>query len=305
MRRYWFRMGIILLEGILLLSITHPAAAWEEDKVAYLRYYYVPYSDLKEESGEIEMNAVKGMVLIPVSLSESVFLLPGLSYSGLYLDYKDLKFSYPTPDGAFTEKDLPRNLHVIDLVMGVNFQWDQEWGTFILLYPGIHSDLDDINGRDIYFSGVALATYRLSDTLFLSAGFYYDDSFGYPQLLPMLGAQWQISETLTLDAFLPQFMVFAYQADPRLAIGLKFNVEGNQYRLSKGRPWKNTLVQYTQILVGPFADFNLTEQLVLRIEGGFAVDREFEFRDEDTSTKLFNGDIKDNGYVGGSLALKY
>ncbi|MDP8215047.1 MAG: DUF6268 family outer membrane beta-barrel protein [Candidatus Euphemobacter frigidus] len=305
MRTYWFRLGIIVLEGILLLSIIHPAAAWEEDKVAYLRYYYVPHTELKDEDGEIEMNAFKGMALIPVALGESMFLLPGLAYSGLYLDYKGMTFSDPGPEGPFTEKDLPRNLHVIDLIIGAHVQWDQEWGTFVLLYPGIHSDLDDISGDDIYFSGVALASYRFSDTLLCSVGFYYDDSFGVPQLLPMIGVQWQISDVLTLDAFLPQFLVFKYRADPVLAIGLKFNVEGNQYRLSKGKPWKDTRVKYTQILAGPFVDLNLADHLVLRIEGGFVADREFEFYDDDTSSRLFDGDIKDSGYVGGSLALQY
>ena len=305
MSRSLWLSGIISLCLIIPSIFLNSARGWEEDKIALLKYYYVPHSEFKDEAGEIGMNAVKGTAMIPVALSESFVLLPGLAYSGLYLDYKDLTFSDPTPDGTFTEKDLPHNLHVVDLVLGGAVQWDEEWGTFIVLYPGIHSDMDDINGDDIYFSGAALMSYTFSDTFLLSAGLYYDDSFGIPQLLPMLGVQWRICDGLTLDAALPQFLVFAYRVIPELAIGLKFNVEGNQYRLSEGKPWKDTIVKYTQILTGPFVDLYLSDHLVLRIDGGLVTGREFEFRDDDTSRKLFDGDVKDAVYGGASLSYQY
>ncbi len=300
------RLYIVVALGLLSWgAILSSALGWEEDKAAWLKYYYVPHSEFADEDGEIEMTAVKGAAMIPVSLSESFVLLPGLAYSGLYLDYKDLTFSEPSPDGTFTEKDLPHNLHVIELILGGALQWDKEWGTFIILYPGVHSDMDDISGDDLYFSGAALMSYTFSDSFLLSAGLYYDDSFGIPQLLPMLSAQWQICDGLTLDTVLPQFLVLAYRLVPELAIGFKFNVEGNEYRLSEGKPWKNTIVKYTQILAGPFIDLYLSDHLVLRIDGGVVTGREFEFRDDDTSHKLFDGDVEDMGYVGASLSYQY
>jgi len=296
---------IAVISLIASMGILNSARGWEEDKLVWMKYYYVPHSELEDENGEIEMNAVKGTAMIPITLSESLVLFPGLSYSGLYLDYKDLTFTDPTPDGTFTEKDLPRNLHTLDLVLGGAIQWDEEWGTLILLYPGIHSDMDDISGEDFYFSGAALLSYTFSESFLLSAGFYYDDSFGIPQPLPMLGAQWQISDDFTLDAALPQFLVLTYRLIPELAIGVKFNVEGNEYRLSEGKPWRNTIVKYTQILAGPFVDINFTDHLVLRVDGGVVTGREFEFRDDDTSHNLFDGDVKDIGYVGASLSYQY
>ena len=296
-------IAVIIL--IASMGCLNSARGWEEDKLAWLKCYYVPHSEFTDEDGEIEMTAVKGLTMIPVSLSESFVLLPGLAYSLLALDYKDMSFIDPTPTGTFTEKDLPHNLHVIDLILGGAIQWDEKWGTFLVFYPGVHSDMDDISGKDIYFSGAALMSYTFSDDLFLSAGLYYDDSFGIPQLLPMLSAQWQICDGLTLDAVLPQFLVFSYRVIPEIAIGLKFNVEGNQYRLSEGKPWKNTLVKYTQILTGPFVDLYLSDHLVLRIDGGLVTGREFEFRDDDTSHKLFDGGVKDMGYIGASISYQY
>ncbi len=281
------------------------ARGWEDDKIAFLRYSYVPASDLDEEDGEIEMNRVAGMAMFPFAVSDQIVVFPGLAYSGLFLDYPDVSFSYPTPDGPFTEKDLPRDLHVIDIILGGNVQWDDNLGTALILYPGIHSDLEDVEGDDVYFSGAALLSYRFSEDLLLSGGFYYDDSFGYPQLLPMLGIQWRMGEDLTLDGLLPQYLVFAYRANTRLAVGLKYIISGDQYRLSENKPWKDTIVKYSQMLAGPFVDITLADHLVLRLEGGFAFNREFEFQDDDTSAKLFDGDIEDSGYAGGSLSLQY
>jgi len=299
----WLATGVCccLLFGLA----DRPASGWEEDRLLDLRYFNVPRSDLKDEDGEIGMDAVRAAALLPVGLTESSFLLTGLVYNGLYLNYRGLEFSEPTPDGDFTEKDLPKNLHVVDLVLGGGVGWDERWGTVLILYPGFHSDFDDVSGKDIYFSGAALATYQISEDLTLSAGAYYDDSFGHPQLLPILGAQWRIGETLTLEAFIPQFAVLAWQFDPAISAGLKCSVEGSQYRLREGHPWKNTVVEYSQILAGPFVDINLAGDLFLRLEGGVVFSRVFEFRDDDSDAKLFDGDIEDTGYAGLSLSCRY
>lgn len=95
MRLYIFVVIGLISWGVVLRT----ARGWEEDKLAWLKYYYVPHSEFFDEDGEIEMTAVKGAAMIPISLSESFVLLPGLAYSGIYLDYKDLTFIDPTPDG--------------------------------------------------------------------------------------------------------------------------------------------------------------------------------------------------------------
>jgi hypothetical protein len=305
MRRIGLLPGIGICLGLLAGSAPRPAAGWEEDRLFNLRYFNVPRADFREEEGEIGMDAVRAEALLPIGLSDSAFLLTGLVYNGLYLNYRGLDFSEPTPDGDFTEKDLPKNLHVVDVVLGGGVSWDERWGTVLVLYPGLHSDFDDVSGKDIYFSGAVLATYQVSEDLTLSAGAYYDDSFGYPQLLPMLGAQWRIGETLTLEALLPQFLILAWQFDPAISAGLKCSVEGSQYRLREGHPWKNTVVEYSQILAGPFVDVNLAGDLFLRLEGGFVFSREFEFRDDDSNDRLFDGDIEDTGYAGLSLSYRY
>lgn len=300
------RIGLLPGIGIcfcLLSSLApRPVSGWEEDKIFSLRYLYFPRADFQKEDGEIGMDMVRAQAVIPIIRNDSTALFGGLAYSGLFLDYRGLVFA---PGEGFSQKDLAKDLHVLDCILGGSINWDESWGTLLLLYPGIHSDFQDLDGKDIYFSGALLATYRVSDALSLSAGAYYDDSFGYPLLLPMLGAQWRLSDSLSLEAFIPQYLVLAWQLDPRLTVGLKGSVEGNQYRLREDSPWENTVVEYNQILAGPFVDLKLVDELFLRLEGGFVFSREFEFRDDDSNDKLFDGDIEDTGYAGVSLSYRY
>ncbi len=290
--------------GFCLLAVMAPAPAsgWEEDRVFVLRYLHVPRSDFQNEEGEIQMDSVRAEGIVPLDASDTTAVFGGLAYHGLFLDYRDLVF---TPEDGLGEDDLAKDLHVLDLVLGGSHDWDEHWSAFLILYPGVHSDFENLDGKDLYFSGAALASYRVSEDLTLSGGAYYDDSFGYPRLLPMLGIQWRIDAELTLEALLPQFLVFSWQLSPRLALGLKGSVEGNQYRLKEGSPWKDTVVEYTQILAGPFADLRLAGDLFLRLEGGFVFNREFEFRDDDSDRKLFDGDIDNSAYAGASLSYRY
>ena len=171
------KTGIILiLAGLMILfaaARVETARGWEEDKLAVLRYTHMPGTDLDQEEGKIEMNGIYGMAMFPFVVNDQVVLFPGLAYHGLFLEYKDLTFSYPLPDGgAFTEKDLPADLHILDVILGGNIQWEKNLGTALILYPGIHSDFEDLEGDDIYFSGAALLSYRVSEGLLFSGGLY-------------------------------------------------------------------------------------------------------------------------------------
>lgn len=304
------RIGLLLGTGLCLCLLTNlappPAAAWEEDRLVDLRYFHVPRAGFRDEDGKVGMDAVRVEAIVPVAGDDSAALFAGTLYSGLFLNYRGISFSEPTPDGGtFTEKDLPNNLHVLDLIVGGGLEFDENWSGLLVFYPGIHSDFHDVTGKDVYFAGAALATYRISEDLALSAGAYYDDSFGHPQLLPLVGVRWRIDESFSLEAFIPQFLVFAWRLDARLSAGLKAEVEGAQYRLRENSPWKNTVVEYSQILAGPFVDFNLAGALYLRLEGGFAFSREFEFRDDDSNARLLDDDVKDTAYAGLSLSCRY
>ena len=296
----------IISVAILLLVVTvgwaGEARAWEINKPADLNYFYIPKTESKEGRGEIEMNSVQATGMVPVGLGETTFLTVGLDCQALFVGYQDIG-TWVYNGRTYTKDDLPDDLYALDLVAGLGAEFG-DWLAYAEFRPGLHSDLKDIDSRDIYYQGGVFVFYTFSEDFTGSLGLFYGDSFGEPELYPLLGVQWLIGSGFALDALIPSYLLVSYQADDWLKFGLRGRLNGHQFRL-RGLIWKDTVLKYEQVLIGPFVDINLTDSLVLRLEGGVATGRKFEFRDDDSSEKLYDGDIKDNGYLSAAISLVY
>ena len=303
-------MKSVRLIGVILLIISgliwvKQSFAWETDKLVDLNYFYIPDTELKREDGDIDMQSPQLTAMFPIGLSESVFLILGLDYQAIFVNYKDLSFSEVHDGETYTEEDLPDDFHAADPILGCIVSWTDRWATYAEFRPGVHSDMKELSSEDVYYQGGALVSYSFSDAFSLSAGAFYTDSFGEPELLPFLGVQWQIGDDFALDTLLPSYFLFGYQTADWLQVGLRARLSGHEFRLTERPPYENSVLKYEQILAGPCFDLFLSDLLVLRVEGGIATNREFEFRDEDSDEKLFDGKIKDSGYGSVSLSLQY
>ena len=297
-------VACVAMALVLNILTGHAIHAWETDKLVYLNYFYVPDTGFKDFDGEIEMNSVQGTAVVPVGLSESMLLLPGVDYQGLFVDYKGIVFSEPVDGKTMTEDDLPEDVHAVDLVVGLFAALSDDWAAYFEFRPGIHSDMKDISGKDVYYQGGAVLAYTFSHELTAFLGAYHDDSFGEPKLYPVGGVQWQISDDFALDTLLPDYFLLTYEAAERVTFGLRGRLRGHQFRLDEFI-WKDSVIKYEQILIGPCVNFLLTDKLLLMLEGGIVTAQEFEFRDDDSDEKLYDGDIKDGGYCSVSLTLQY
>lgn len=299
----------ILLGPVVALALAasafqpFPAAAWESDKGAEATYTFLPLSDLKDEDGKVRMHSVRAFATAPIPVADSVFLALRAAYQGLFVGYEDIVFSYPDgKGGVFTEADLPDKLHALDAALGVGAALSDELSVYGEFQPGIHSDFEDVTSRDVYYQGGLMASWKFSEELTGLVGVYYGDDFGEPEVFPLLGVEWQIDDDWALDLFLPEYGVFGYRAAEWLTVGLRGRLEGHQFRLSEMTPWEDTVARYEQVLAGPFLDLHFSRHVSLRLEGGIATGRTFEFRDADSSAKLYDGDLEDGGYLGVSLA---
>ncbi|MCX6349981.1 MAG: DUF6268 family outer membrane beta-barrel protein, partial [Candidatus Aureabacteria bacterium] len=171
--------------------------------------------------------------------------------------------------------------------------------------PGVHSDFKDVTKKDIYYQGGVMLSYDFSEELSGLLGVFYGDDFGHPMVFPLLGVEWQIADDLALDVFLPEYAVLSYLAADWLTIGLHARLEGKQFRLSADAPWENTVACYEQVLAGPYLDIHFGKHVTLRLEGGIATMRTLEFEDDDSSAKLYDGDLKDGAYASGSFAFYF
>lgn len=297
----------VVLAAILLLAANVGPAGkvrggWETDKPAGLNYFFIPDTAFKDVEGKIGMHSAQATAVAPIALSDSTFLTFGADCQGLFVGYKDIG-TWVCDGETYTKNDLPEDLYAIDLVAGLGVDRG-DWAVYAEFRPGIHSDLEDVDTRDIYYEGGLMASYAFSEAFSASLGLYYDDSFGEPELYPLAGAQWLIGGGFVLDAFLPSYLIVSCQPGSRIRFGLRGRLDGHQFRLRK-LIWDDTVVKYEQVMIGPFVDFSLTGTVVLRIEGGVAVARKFEFRDDDSSEKLYDGDVRDGGYLSAAINLEY
>lgn len=303
-RLFLLYCGIIIVFGLFLPVSQLPA--WEQDRLASLSYLYVPGADVKSMNGEMDINAIEAQGALPIPLRGKTFLVVGIYYQGLFVDYQNIAFTYVTPEGkVLTDKYLPRHLQAIDLVTGINLDWGKGWRTYIEFRPGIHSDRSEITSDDIYYQGGVLASHVFTNIFTLIAGAYHTNIFGQPEILPAVGVQWRIGEKFTLDTILPKYLVFTWNLTDRFALGLKGWVTGNQFHLSDFTPWEDTVLEYSQILVGPFIEVTPMKPLVFRVEGGIATYQKFRFSDGDSSSKYSDGDLGDSAYFAVSGILQY
>lgn len=303
MRNGWLRL--CLMAVVFILMGAGSLWAWESDRIFDLNGFFIPETKFEKEDGKMDISSVEASSLMPFRASESIIGLVGFAYQGLFVQYDDLDFAYVGPDGkVFTEKDLPDNLHAVDLRLGCVVALDEEFSLIAEFNPGIHSDMEDISSKDVYYQEVILVSYVFSESLTGMLGVGYMDTFGEPEFLPFAGVQWQISEDFILDTLLPVYFVAAYQPETWIKmVGLRGRMSGHQFRLQEDEPWEDTVLKYRQLLVGPFVDIALGGNWVLRLEGGVAAAREFEFRDDDSTNKLYDGDLDDAGYVSASVYL--
>jgi len=295
--------GIMFI--ILSLILTPSILSWESDKLVDLNYFLISDAGFKDEEGEIGMSSGQAIAVLPIALGKSAFLAAGIDYQGLFVDYRNMDFSYEEEGKIYTVDNLPDDIHAIDLLLGLNFDLGESASVYAEFRPGLHSDMIDISEEDLYYQGGVILSRVFGDSLILSLGCYYSDEFGEPRLFPLGGVQWQIGDSLVLDTLLPTYLVFSVKAAPGFTLGFRGRLQGHQFRLSKELPWKDAVLKYTQIMYGPFIDLSFWDNFKLRLEGGIATAREFEFRDDDSSEKIYCGDVKDGGYINASLILQY
>lgn len=296
----------VALGAFLLAAVS--ARAWENEgnRLAGVNSYTVFPAGLDNDDGKIGVTGVNAGGVLPIEVAAGQFLSVGASWQGLFVDYSELAFSWVGPDGkTYTEKDLPHSLHSVSLLLGYDLELGKGFSLGALFTPALQSDFEDLSSKDIYYLGGVLGSWEISESFTLSAGVYYSDSFGQPEILPGLGADWDMGDGWRLSAFIPEFARLSWEISAPVTLGLQGRVVGHEYRMTSTQPWDDTVLKYSQILAGPYLNLELAEHLFLGLEAGLAFSRIYEIREKDGSGKLDDGDLKDQAYLGGALYLSY
>ncbi|MDN5287917.1 MAG: hypothetical protein JWR38_4191 [Mucilaginibacter sp.] len=196
------------------------------------------------------------------------FFLVGVGYSGLFLsgtgdEFGGTKFQSISVPLTFQKAFSPKYALIVSVV------------------PTISSDLKDVSGDDMIYSGAAMLRIRKSATFSYSIGVAYSKQFFGSVLVPIFGIDWKISDKLSYSGTLPVADKLNYQLSAKSAFGLKngFGIGGGSYRLSK--KMNSDYFQVQQFRSMLFYNYALAKNFSIEVSGGYNFVQKLDLYDKD------------------------
>lgn len=249
------------------------------------------FGDLESFAGRIDYTVAR-----PVS--DAVILRAGLSWD---------RQSFGLPAGV----PLPNTLQSAMFRLGADVELSDQWLMRVEIQPGIYSDFQDLSSRDLNMPAILGFTYLVDADLQWFFGLGIDPRFGArisnfydSPVFPGVGVRWRFAEDWTLFFVLPTPRI-EYQINENLTAYLGAGVQGGTYRLADdfgtqvGRTDLNSeVVNYREVRVGPGLRWKLSETYSVEVEGGYIVERRFEFPDAQPKRLVIESEGAGYGSVG-------
>lgn len=218
------RCAAVLLWLLLASLAPRPALAQLPDLID-LDAYYMPSVELEEpRPAEAQVASYEGSLNVPLALSDTTFLVPGLAYHG-----EAISFSRTPPDlielRAFHSFELP--LLFVQLL-------PKRWSLSLRVAPGLAGDFHDVDLDMLRVSAVGLATHSF-DSVVVGGGAIASYAFGSFLPLPAAYVDWTPSGWFRIEAFLPAFAATTFTIARRVELGVRAEVAGNSYAVRDAR----------------------------------------------------------------------
>ncbi len=169
------------------------------------------------------------------------------------------------------------DLYGATLVLTYLKAWkNPKWKTAFASVNRISSDLRDISMKHYQPGGAVLMIYERSDKIKYKLGAYYNAEFFGAFVLPLVGFDWKISNSLILYGIIPRGLVLEYRFTPHFYAGVNWKAITNTYRYKTTDPGDYFKLEESQFRL--FADLYFTKHLVLNIEAGHTFLRNFRER---------------------------
>ena len=202
--------------------------------------------------------------------------------------------------------DLPNSIHSLALPVSFVKPLTRQWAlttTIITRWNGYGKKIFD---NSFQIGGAALATYKKSRNLSYKFGIYYNNEFSGTFIMPLLGIDWQINEKNNLFGVLPGHLVFENKVNKKLYWGVSFRAITNTYQA--GYVNRSLIPKYLRIednQLSVFADIWLDKKIVLNLEAGHSIFRDFKLGIENADEKYyFTEKVNDDLLLKVSLAYR-
>lgn len=245
-------------------------------------FSYVANSDIKQGSaslGEIDTTHTRFRYGASFQTSDKYSWRVGAEWE---------RHSFGLPAGSM----LPNSLDSIALNLGNTWRLNDKWMLQFEADPGVYSDMEDIDIEDFNAPLSFRSLYFHRPNLIWTLALIGNIKSEFP-VVGGVGVRWLPTDKLTVDILLPRPQI-SYQLSDKARIFAGGEFKGGGYRVAEnfgtrvGRPDLNDQdLAYREVRVGGGLNWWFTDKISAMIEGGWVVDRRFNFRDRNLQ---FNGD---------------
>jgi hypothetical protein len=191
------------------------------------------------------------------------------------------RFSFGVPSGTA----LPGVLQQVSAIIGFDEQLTDQWLLRAELQPGVYSDFEDVNWRDVDAPLVLSAVYVVDADLQWFFGLRVDVRSQYP-VLPALGVRWKFADDWTLNFLLPHPRL-EYEFNERLKAYMGAVIKAGTFKVGDrfgddhGRSDLNhATLDYLEARLGPGLAWDMRPNVTLEANAGYMIYRRFDFFDQ-------------------------
>ncbi len=222
---------------------------------------FVEYFPLKTEMQSFGGSHAGLNLLVPVTLRKggNNYLLAGLNAE--VIRFTDAPASFGVD-----------RFYSIAPVLGYTGSLRGRWKITAILSPFRNSDFKTCGGNGLRFAAFARLLRQAGESFSwrITAG-YRQQYFG-PHYILLAGIDWQAGERWRLFGDLPQNFTVAYRVSGRVCTGLGLLANLTSYNISGLRRY----FRYSYAHAGPFVEYNLFKNIVLRGDVDYSLIRRYE-----------------------------
>lgn len=227
-------------------------------------YTFRPAVSIDGEPGaEMGVSAVQAAAAVRVQLGPRTFLTPGISYQGQLFRYEGMM----SPAGN-------AELHALELPIMLTHALSAKWSLVGRLSPGLSGDFETLD-RHFSAGAAAMAVRVISPRLVLGFGAAVSYGAGRWLPLPVVSANWQVSDKLRVDALLPESARATYRLGDRWEVGGLVKFEGARWALD-GDAGEARTIDYFSIDTGAVLAMRVTGNTWINVFSGWNALRQYD-----------------------------
>jgi hypothetical protein len=230
------------------------------------------YSPFKIGGKDMNIQQVNGALTLPLyskmQNGKVDFLLAGVGYSGLFLSGIGSEFG-------------GNNFHSFSVPITFQKALSPKYALLVSFVPTLSSDLKDVSGEDMTYSGVAMLRIRSSAKFSYSVGAAYSKQFFGSVLIPVFGIDWNINDKWSLSGIIPVSEKLKYKLSEKSSMGINadFGIGGGSYRLSK--KMNSAYFQAQQFRSTLFYNYMFAKNFSVEVSAGYNFTQKLDLYSKD------------------------